>query len=114
MRVTDEMVERAVETIAEQPQTLGSWQAMRAALTAALADVPEPAGPAEALAEGFAAMVRQQQARIADLEAKLGSVRALANEWEQRAADFVKRREILLSRTWQIAIAELRQRVEGK
>ena len=61
---------------------LGTWQAMRAALEAALADVPEPAGPAEALAEGFAGMVRQQQARIADLEAKLGSVRKWREEYD--------------------------------
>jgi hypothetical protein len=86
MRITDEMVVAASAVLYERLscdyEKVG--EIANAALTAALADVPETLQHrlrAEAYEE-----LSQAQFRIAELEAQLASVQALPAEWE-RAAD---------------------------
>ena len=73
MQVTQQMLDAAK---AERPE-LPIW-ALHLALIAALADVPEPAD----MERAYELSARGLGKRIAELEAKLASVRALADEWE--------------------------------
>lgn len=80
MKVTDEMVERALDGMGAVGLLKSSETAMRAALESALADEPEPL---------FVPLARWQEerARIAELEAQLARVEDAANTWVSDAGD---------------------------
>ena len=85
MRVSDEMMRAAWHAFRTSQDERGHSlpTSVLEALEAALSDVPEPRERAETVADGYADMVRQQQDRIAELEARLASVR----EWAKRDSE---------------------------
>lgn len=80
MKVTDEMVERAVGRDQISPVTDGDRKHMRAVLETALADVPDTDERYELLAQDYAGAVADRRtlgARVAELESQLAAARAL-------------------------------------
>ena len=137
MEPTKDMIEEARNAAMRRSIDVPSG-VVRSMLTAALADVPEPAKdlalvrdkPSYAELDGHfrdaCRTLAEQNARIAELEAKLASVRALADELDGKARQVAERAfarlpgnrylEPLLEITMgivRICAAQLRERVEG-
>jgi hypothetical protein len=105
--VTDEMRDVVFRLLMDAGNTVFR-QDVRAALETALADVPEPNDQAEVIADGYAGMVRQQQERIAELEAQLAAERLKTEGW-QRACHLADERVTAREAELTIVIAEYRE-----
>lgn len=88
MKVTDAMVARASRSMRED-FALDTDDAARAALEAALTDVPEPS-VAEAIYLDAVATNRRLDERVAELEAQFDSLR---KAWERYQRDDLSREE---------------------
>jgi hypothetical protein len=94
VKITNAMVERAADSL-HRDFALETVDAARAALEAALADVPEPnSDPPPAPGESWAgtagrlgAELMLAQERIAELEAKLAKVRVWRDEYYEHIAE---------------------------